>query len=425
MRKVESLMIALAVLAGTAYGAGVTGSSGRFLVDTRCREFVIEDVKSAFCHGAHGMKGGKRATFLYGVEAEVEFTVSARGNDVAIDRVTANGRDFEGARFTFDVGTIPVGGELVVVAHGTVEGTEATSEPFVVNLDVARPVMVHGLTGLDMDFAGKKGYVEKDGVKFEIGSDAPHSSLHPWWLPSGVSQFSPLVGFRAEYSEGNGTFTFAPKLYSSSGTKKIQPRRSNGQFGKSFGIDYEMEVDGGLTFQWEPETLGWLAKSVELTGEVEGKRDWTWPFALPTPVGPIPIFAEVGVGAGAKAGLTYHFPGVADGMCHASSWEWSLSSEKMPELEGALGVGVNHLVDVKGGVTGNGVLEGNIGGPTGSRVKYGVKGTLFGTVEALGWTGKISTDSKTYWILGGEKGKAAKDWVRVEWAPMNRGYLGS
>ena len=29
----------------------ITGQSSPFRVDTRCGEFVIEDVKSAFCHG--------------------------------------------------------------------------------------------------------------------------------------------------------------------------------------------------------------------------------------------------------------------------------------------------------------------------------------------------------------------------------------
>ena len=195
-------MVAVLCAAGgmASRGETVTGASRTFLVDTRCRDFVISDVKSAFCSGDYGLDNGKHATFLHGVDAQIEFTVTMLGNEIPVERVVANGTEFAGSTFTVDVGTIPVGGQLVVVAHGTVNGADVESAPFVANLDVAKPLMAYGLTGLELDFAGKKGYAEKGNIKFEMGSDAPHSSLHPWWLPNGVSQFSPLVGFRAEYS---------------------------------------------------------------------------------------------------------------------------------------------------------------------------------------------------------------------------------
>lgn len=143
MKKNAMVWAVAAVLAlgGTmARGDAITGASSPFRVDTRCKEFVIEEVKSDFCEGAYGMKGGKKATFLSGIPAEVAFEVKGRGNEIPIERITVNGRDFEGAAFTFDVGTLPWNecGPLVVVAHGTVEGMEVASEPFRVNLDVAR-----------------------------------------------------------------------------------------------------------------------------------------------------------------------------------------------------------------------------------------------------------------------------------------------
>ena len=351
MKRLLPLLLLLLAPALRAQEA-VSGSSRAFVVDTRCRDFVISDVKSAFCSGAYGPSRGKYATFLNGVTANVEFTVTMLGTDVPVEKVVVNGREFAGSKFTFDVGTIPVGGQLVVVAHGTVNGEDVASAPFVANLDVASQPGFYGFTGLELDFAGKKGYVAKGSVKFEIGSDAPFTSAHPWWLPAGVTQFSPLVGFKADYSVESGSFTFSPTAYSSAGTKKIRTRRRNGRFGKSIGVDYEMSVDGVLSFRWSPDTLGWMADSVGLQGEVSGETDWTYPFAVPTPVGPVPMFAEASLEAKAKGGLRYHFPGVADGMCRASSWEWTLESDKCPSLGGALGVGVNKLLDVKGGEIG-------------------------------------------------------------------------
>ena len=59
--------------------AAISASSGSFIVDTRCRDFVVSDVKSAFCSGAYGTNRGRHATFLHGVAASVEFTVSMLG----------------------------------------------------------------------------------------------------------------------------------------------------------------------------------------------------------------------------------------------------------------------------------------------------------------------------------------------------------
>ena len=419
---VWAIVAVCALGGGLARGETAEGRSRNFPVDTRCKEFVIADVKSAYCSGAYGMKGGKRAIFLQGVEAQVAFTVTALGNNVKLTRVTANGRDFEGAKFIYDVGALPVGGKLMVVGYGEVDGVEAESAPFMVNLDVVWPLMVYGLTGLDLDFAGEQGYREKGATQFEIGSDALSSSNHPGWLPEGVTQFSPLVAFRTDYSEDNGAFVFSPRAHSSRGTKKIPSQRSNGMLGKSFGIGYEMQADGGMTFQWLPEARGWLAKRAALTGEVGGQMEFMWPFTVPTPVGGIPAFAEVEVAAEAKTRLAYRFPGVVDGMSQAASWNWTLSGAKMPTLSGDLGVGGTPLADVKGWVAATGVLAGTIDGSDDSRIQYGVRGKLSGTVDALGWRAKISTDPATHWILGGEDTDDAMGEVKVEWGPMGREY---
>lgn len=136
------MVAVLCVLGGmAARGDVITGKSSPFRVDTRCKEFVIADVKSAFCHGVYGVTGGKRATFLHGVTAEVEFTVEMFGKDIEVEKVEVNGRELSGTSFTLNVGTLPanVCGPLVVVAHGTVNGSDLASPPFRVNLDMAPP----------------------------------------------------------------------------------------------------------------------------------------------------------------------------------------------------------------------------------------------------------------------------------------------
>ena len=140
MKRVAGLVVGLVAMAGAAWGDAITGYSGPFRVDTRCKEFVIADVRSKYCHGAYGMKGGQRATFLVGVPAAISFEVTMVDSEIPIERLTVNGEEFAGATFTYDVGTLPTGkcGPMTVVAHGMVEGLDVASEPFTVNLDVAR-----------------------------------------------------------------------------------------------------------------------------------------------------------------------------------------------------------------------------------------------------------------------------------------------
>ena len=430
MKRILPHLLSFILVAPALCAVPVSGSSRFFVVDTRSGEFTISDVKSEFCSGAYGTVQGRRATFLHGVAAQVEFTVTTIGSEIPIESVVVNGTEHSGSKFSFDVGTLPVGGRLVVVAHGTRNGADVASEPFTANLDVASSPAFTGFTGLSLDFAARKGYVERGGVKFEIGQDAPSTSNGPWWLPKGVTRISPTVGFKAEYSVQNGTFRFSPTALSGAGKSKVRTRKPNGQFGKSFGIDYDFSVGGAMAMRWSPEARGWMLESAGIHGEVDGKTDYTWPFAVPTPVGPVPMFAEVGLEAALESELLYHFGAEAGGVCRPSCWEWTFASGNFPTVSGALGVGANHVLDVKGGIKANGILDGNIGGPSGSSVSYGVNGTLFGTVEVLGWSGTLSTDTPTYWFFGGSRAKASASLrnamaIDVVWNPIPRDYLGA
>ena len=155
MKKTIILFLLLLAPAVRAQQA-VSGSSGAFVVDTRSKDFVISDVKSEFCSGAYGSATGRHATFLRSMTANVEFTVTMLGNDIAVDKVVVNEQEFTGSKFTFDVGTLPVGGRLVVIAHGTANGEDVQSEPFRANLDIASPPYFPCFTGIDFAFAARK-----------------------------------------------------------------------------------------------------------------------------------------------------------------------------------------------------------------------------------------------------------------------------
>lgn len=431
MKKNAMVWAVAAVLAlgGTmARGETVSGWSQPFAIDTRRGDFKIGDVRCGACWGAYGTAGGRRATFLNGVDAWETFEVSVAEGDgeVEIRSVNVMGAEYPGNTFRFDVGSLAVGTPLEVVAKGIWKGEEVESDAFRVNVDVARQPMVFGLENLAFHYAAGEGYVEAGRATFQLGKSksTAHTAAHPWWLPAGGTGFAPLVALKSEFSRSQGTLRFTPGFYETTGKRTIQPRRKNGQFGRGIGVDFGFAVDGTMVFRWDPALLAWVGDGIGLQGEVDGGLEYTWPFALPTPIGPVPMFAEVGMEAALAAGLTYHGAGEIGGEERESSWEWSAESEHLPTLSGALGVGANHVADLKGGIKGNGIFQGSIGGPDGKTLAYGISATLFGTVEVLGWSGTISWDSDTYWFFGGENARGTRGrGIWVDWVPMGRGYL--
>lgn len=431
-RMANFAVMALVMAWGSATLAqeAVSGQSGPFAIDTRRDDFKIGDVRGGACWGAYGTAGGKKATFLNGVEAweTFEVTVASGDKDVEITGVNVMGEEYAGTSFRFNVGSLAVGTPLEVVARGVCRGENVESEVFRVNVDVARQPMIFGLENLAFHYVAGEGYVEAGRATFQLGKtkSTAHTAAHPWWLPAGGTGFAPLVALKSEFSRSQGTLRFTPGLFETTGARKIQPRRRNGQFGRAIGIDFGFGVGGVMVFRWDPALLAWVGDGIGLEGEVEGAAEYTWPFPLPTPIGPIPMFAEVGLEAALRAGLTYHGAGETGAEAREASWEWSASSEHLPTISGALGVGANHKLDVKGGIKANGIFQGSIGGPDGRTLAYGISGTLFGTIEVLGWSGTISGDSDTYWFFGGENARGGRGrGIRVDWAPMGRGYLRS
>lgn len=429
---VLAMAAAFLLLAGGGRGARaatttVSGTSGAFPVDTLNRGFKIGDVRSPVCWGEYGTKGGKKATFLHGVEAWVDFEVipMAGDEDVEITSIVVMGFEKTGRTFGMNMGSQAVGTVLKVVAKGTRQGQEVESEPFRVNVDVASTPLPYGMASCAFHYVpGRDFSVARGNTTFQIGKDKPYKSIHPWWLPEGQTGFRPLVAMEAEFSQSHGTVTYTPGLFEMAGEHKIRTRRPNGQFGRSIGVDIGFGVSGVIVMRWNPERRAWMMDGVGLQGEVSGETSWTWPFFVPTPIGLVPVFAEVGLEAELQAGLTYHGAGVVGAEKRAASWEWSAASERLPTISGALGVGVNHMADIKGGIKGNGVFQGSIGGPDGSTFAYGAKGTVFGVLELWTWTPTFSIDTDTFWFFGEDNVKGRRvNPTELAWKPMPRDYL--
>lgn len=283
MKKNAMIWAVAAVLAlgGTmARGDAITGASSPFLVDTRCQEFVIEDVKSAFCHGAYGMVGGHKATFLNGVEAEVEFTVSARGNDVELKRVEVQGKMYEGAKFTLDVGALGVGEIVQVVAYGEMGGAEVVSPPFRVNCDVAS--VPEGIRGVRV-------VARHDGAIWYMSDE-----LSTLTILDGIEDGLGLLGLEVPF-ELKPSFRLLETMDSASGLWKegtgggirlldlwdggasLAKLVRTQTIGTIHGIDLELELEGDAVREWNPGRLAWKRHSCSLGIRVAADANITIP----------------------------------------------------------------------------------------------------------------------------------------------------
>ncbi len=244
----------LLALATSTPGIGQTlsGSSRIFRVDTRCREFVIADVKSDHCSGAYGI-GTKHATFLKGVTANVEFKVTMLGNDIPVERVVVNGTSFSGTSFTFNVGTLPadVCGPLVVVAHGMVNGEDVASPPFRVNCDVARLP-----TGTDWFWEASSGTYKRPDKeplsllpKIEASVDVGNTAL----AFAGVGRQLKLP----IWFDRVPTLIFTEEFDANSGEYKRTAGGGPGKIGGFAGGVINAEVGGAFVNFWDARTAAW------------------------------------------------------------------------------------------------------------------------------------------------------------------------
>ena len=256
-----------ALLAPALRAESVSGSSRTFLVDTRCRDFVIADVKSDFCSGAYGPGRGTHATFLQGVAANVEFKVSMLGNDIPVERVVANGTSFTGMTFTFNVGTLPVGGQLVVVAHGMVNGEDVESPPFRVNCDIASiPDGINGIRVVSRH-DGAIWYMSDelstlailDGIEEGMGLLGQEV---PFVLKPSFRLLETMDSASGLWKEGTGGGVRLFDLWD--GVASLAQLVRTQTIGCIHGVDLELELEGDAVKEWNPSRQAWMRHSCSL-----------------------------------------------------------------------------------------------------------------------------------------------------------------
>ena len=109
MKKSMTVLMAATLAACAITSEAATGSSGWFFVDTTDGALKVADVRSKYFDGEYGGVG-RKATFLNGVSCDIEMTIL--DDPVNVDHWLVNGQVVTTRRFTFDVGTLPVGGRL-------------------------------------------------------------------------------------------------------------------------------------------------------------------------------------------------------------------------------------------------------------------------------------------------------------------------
>ncbi|MBR3582324.1 MAG: leucine-rich repeat protein [Kiritimatiellae bacterium] len=410
----------VADVAATRGEETLEGESNEFDMELRREQFEIEDVESVYCEGMYGSAAGRHATFLAGVESPVVFTVRLKWRTNVIrgirleNGLTAPVEIESGNRFRVDMGQLPAGAQMSVVAIcEDTDGTLVESPPFRVNVDVAVKPVVFGLGEIGFNLSGgaKELTWKKDGLSFSIGQ-SEGSSSSPWWLPNGLTMVKPLLSMQAAYSPENAMLTVTPSLWEGQKDKTTVGITKNGVWGDFLGFSLGLKADGVVAVRWDTLANGWLMDHAGVKGTISGKVSKSWPFLLPSPIGAIPLYARATLEGELAAAMLYHGGGIPGAMQKGESWEWTFESEKLPRITGTGGLGAETLVYGEVSVAGSGLLDGRIGGPKGTDCSYGVKGTLEG---ALGygknrWWGKrfaVSIDTPTYWFFGEKAGKSA------------------
>ena len=307
----SAVVVAFAV---TAHGA--TGSSAWFFVDTTDAALMVSDVTSSYFDGEYGGVG-RKATFLSGVSCDVEMTIL--DDPVNVDHWLVNGREITTRTFIFDVGSLPVGGRLEVVAVGKNDGVR--SKPFRANFDVAAvPSALSAIGSLTLHAQEHPDEVVYGtfplDVEIELASsrDASISALDWDWLPQKTVKVSPKVSFRTEIgSNGNGMLRWLQT---------------------DFAVDKSKSILGTqLTATWDAKTLQWKFQSVTFGMGISGKCE-TPPWYCMTTIGPFygKMSAEANISALCEvSGLDMN------GILGANL---SLSSKQFPAIIGTGGYGI-------------------------------------------------------------------------------------
>ncbi len=438
MKKRIKAFIAAAFAACAVTAHAATGSSGWFFVDTSDETLKISDVVSKYFDGEYGGNAGRKSTFLNGTSCEIEMDVIV--DDYSkVDHWLVNGREVPDHLFTFDVGSIGVGGKLEVVAVGKKDGER--SKPFRVNFDVAkhvdeehkglwtaRPSNSEGIDEIVYTLYGGA-----PSVAFQLAPEKNGKKPDKLaWLPGDEWALAPKIELKPEVrSDGNGSCTFGTvgsELGTSSSEGKASHKRNRRAVGKLARVmDKEIGITftgGPLTLSWNPQKKKWVAEDVSFGGEVSGSFGLTHHY--PTPIGP--MFLEGKVEA-ALSGM-FKISGIDNGWGGLES-SFTLSSERLPKVTVAGGYGINNVANVKGSLSGMSVLEATHSKGAWTDVRWGLRGSGAITAKFLPFEATLfELTSDTLWIINNSSPKsmwlmsAAPD-AGLEWRLQSRDYLSS
>ena len=432
MKKAMTVLVAAAMAACAFTVEAAAGSSGWFFVDTTSNELKISDVTSKYFDGEYGGKTGRKSTFLNGTPCEIEMTI-VMDDDSEVDHWLVNGGTVTEKTFKFDVGSLPVGGRLEVVAIGKEEGVR--SNTFRANFDVAehvgnaekwaaRPSNSGGIDeivytpyggGLTLSFSPEETGTKPDNLN---------------WLPGDEWSLAPKFELKPEVrSEGNGSFTSGTLGIggnvngSSVGDVALKKMLSAGKVARVLDHDIGMSFTGGpIALSWNPNRRRWVAEEVSFTGEVNGSIGWT--HYIPTTMGP--VFVEGKLEAALAA--TFKVSGMSAGLGGLES-SFVLSSDRLPKVSVAGGYGINDVANVKATISGMSVLEATHSKGTWTDVKWGLRGSGALTAKFLPFEVTLfELTSDTLWIINSGASKSARLMSAapadgLEWRLQPRDYL--
>ena len=440
MMKKTILKLMAATLAACAITSeAATGSSGWFFVDTTDGALKVADVRSKYFDGEYGGVG-RKATFLSGVSCDIEMTILMDDYSM-VDHWLVNGQTVTTWTFTFDVGSLPVGGRLEVVAVGKEDGVR--SKPFLVNFDIAAlPTEFTAFGSLNFHAQKHPDEVAYGTIPltFEFGlansREASISALD--WLPQKTVKVAPKISVKTEIgSNGNGSLRLMQAEYSVDKSKSVlgtQARRPNGMFAEAAGVAIGYSFTGGpLTATWDAKERRWKFQSVTFGMGISGKGE-TPPYYWLTPIG-IPVYivgsAEASISALCEV-KGFSLQGGLDA-------DLKLSSDRLPAVTLTPGAGVYGWLNVEMPLSVEFPFDAVCENGDWATLRYGVRGVGRLTATAgvpVPWTKKVfvftvtlvELTTDTHWFINEGSPKSMRlmsgsPSADIEWRLQSRDYL--
>lgn len=369
----------------------VQGASQWFKVDTRSGEFCVLEVRSKYCEGKFGATSGRCATFLYGVDLDVDFEI-IMGGGRAVLCWYVNGRAIYDSKFKFNVGTLQPGEHLVVVAEST--GGKHTA-PFTVNFRMAGEPEVDGFSHIER-YTDRVQYLcmNLSVVRLFEGFD----QLHQMIGGSGLTvDLLPELSIDEYVDSSDGIYSRTADIGAQKGRKlpNVATVRKV-ELGKFASASLMGTIDYHDNSVWSDHALQWVGFDHHLGVKISVNATPIFAYPLLDLGLPVPIYLK-----GQIFG-EYSFEGVRQG---DGQWYSQINADPLATIEGDLGVGVPGILGAEGFGTCGLILSARLPADPcfvedfGFRISGGVKAYMCG-FERTFWEGE-----RTHWFLGGQKSR--------------------